>query len=150
MTTLKNIISSSVFIAIFALHPSLNKGDNPITSFQHLVYGNSLKISTNKLIDKNLIRVKWVCKTPNDSCKNLLIFEHGEQVNQIPSEKGNQILLVSYNDKVIGELPQKKLTKNQSHQYKIELLGNENSLFFKGNIEGPTPYSGAPVTIATL
>ncbi len=150
MALFKNIISSSIILGIFALHPSLNKGDTPITALQHFVYGNSLRVSTNSSIDKRFIEIKWVCKVPNDTCQNLSIFKNGKQINEIPSKEGNQILLVYYNNKLVGELPQNKNTDNQSHQYSIELLSKQNSLFFKGNIQGPTPYHGAPITIASL
>jgi hypothetical protein len=150
MTVFENIISSIVFLGVFALHPSLNKGDGPLTVLQHYVYGNSLDISTNKTIDKDLIVVKWICKGPNEGYKNLVIFKEGKQVNEIPSEKGRQILIVYYNNKVIGELPQNKRNKNQAHQYRIEILSRDNALCFKGTIEGPEPYDGAFITMATL
>ncbi len=150
MKTINTIFSAIIFSGIFALHPSLNKGDNPITSLQHYVYGNSLNISTNSSIDKNQLEIKWICKVPNDTCQNLIIFKNGKQLNEIPSKKGNQMLLVYYNNKVIGELPQNKNSKNQAHQYRIELLSKDNSLFFKGDIYGPSSYIGASTTFASL
>jgi len=150
MTSLKNISSIILIIGIFALHPSMNKGDNPITYLQHMVYGNSLNISTNKTIAKEFIEIKWVCETENASCKDLVIFKNGKQINDIPSEKGNQKLVVFYKDDKIGEVPQNKTTSNQAHQYQIELLSKNNSLFFSGEIIGPSPYKGKPTTIASL
>lgn len=149
MSFLKNILSTTVIIGIFVLHPSLNKGDNIVTVIQHYVYGNSLKISTNDTIDKNLLEIKWACKT-NKETKTLVIFKNDKQINQIPSEKGNQILLVYYNNKIIGELPHKKYFKNQANHYQIELLSKGSLLFFKGDIIGPSPYKGKPITIASL
>ena len=150
MTLFKNIISSTIFLGIFALHPSLNKGNTPITYLQHLVYGNSLTISANENIDKNLVQIKWICESKDFLCKDVVVFENGKQINKIPSEKGNKILLIYYNNKVIGEIPQNKTTKNQAHQYSIELLSKNNSLFFKGDIRGPADYHGTSVTIASL
>jgi hypothetical protein len=150
MTLFKNIISSTIFLGIFALHPSLNKGDTPITTFQHFVYGNSLNVTTNNSIDKKFLEVKWICKIANDTCKNLTVFKNGKQINEIPSKKGSQKLAIFYKGIEIGELPQNKKSRFQAHQFNIELLSKDNSLFFRGNIKGPTPYNGAPVTIATL
>lgn len=150
MTSIKNILSIALVAGIFSLHPSLNKGNTPITYLQHFVYGNSLDISTNNIIDKTLIEVKWVCETQNITCKDLIIFKDGKQINDIPSEQGNQKLIVYYNQNKIGEVPQNKTNKQQSHQYNIELLSKKNSLFFSGEIIGPSPYKGRPTTIASL
>lgn len=150
MTLFKNILSGILITGIFALHPSLNKGDNPITYLQHFVYGNSLNISTNSSIDKKMLEVTWMCETENIACKDLVIFKDGKQVNEIPSEKGNQKLVVYYNQNKIGEIPQNKTTKKQSHQYRIELLSKNNSFFFNGEIIGPSPYKGRPTTILSI
>ena len=131
---------------IFALHPSLNKGDTPITYFQYYVYGNTLNLSTNSFIDKNLVEVKWECETKNAACKNIVIYQKGKQLNEIPSERGNQKLIVYYNHSKIGEISQNKTTEKQAHQYNIELLAKKNSLFFKGEIIGPSPYTGPSTT----
>jgi len=147
MASIKNIIFTVLFAGIFALHPSLNKGENPITYLQHLVYGNSLEISTNNSINKNLLEVRWICKTKNLNCKNLIIYKDGIKFNNIPSEKGNQKIVVYYNNKKIGEIPQNKTSKKQSHQYKIELLSKNNFLLFNGEIIGPSPYKTKPATV---
>ena len=150
MTLSKNILSILFFSGIFALHPRLNKGNTPITYLQHFVYGNPLTVSTNENIDKNLLEIKWVCESKDVLCKDLVVYKNGKQINKIPSEKGSQILLVYYNSQMIGEIPQNKSVKNQSHKYNIELLSKNNSLYFKGEIIGPSDHHGAPVTIATL
>lgn len=150
MTLLKTIISSTIILGILALHPSLNKGNSLITQLQHFVHGNSLRVTTNNSIDKKLIQIMWVCKASNDTCTNLLIFKDGKQINKIPSEKGNQTLIISYKGKIIGEVPQNKMAKNQAHKYRIELLAKENSLFFKADIMGPSSFQGASATIASL
>ena len=150
MTLLKSIIYPAIVFGILALHPSLNKGNSPITLLQHYAYGNSLSVSTNSSINKKLIKIKWVCKTANESCKNLIVYKNGKCVNEIPSNQGLQTLVVYYNDKIIGKLPQFKETANQSHQYYIELLSENNSFFFKGEINGPSSFRGASKTIASL
>ena len=150
MTLFKNIIFSAIFLGIFALHPSLNKGNTPITDLQHLVYGNSLVISTNNSINKDSLEIKWACTEKGIICKDLIIFKNGEQINEIPSKKGNQKLAIYYWGNKIGTLQQNKVSEKQAHKYKIELLSKDNSLFFKGEITGPTPYYGAPITIASL
>lgn len=150
MTLFKNILSTILITGIFVLHPSLNKGDTPITYLQHLVYGNSLNISTNTTIDKSQLEIKWMCETQNTACMDLVIFKDGKQINSIPSEKGNQKLIVYYNQKFIGEISQNKTSKKQAHQYKIELLSKNNSLFFKGEIIGPSPYKGPPTTMLSV
>ena len=150
MISIKNILSITLVAGIFALHPSLNKGNTPITYLQHFVYGNSLAISTNNAIDKNLLEVKWICETQNIACTDLVIFKNGKQINDIPSEKGNQKLVVYYNNTKIGEIPQNKTSKEQAHQYNIELLSKNNSLFFNGEIIGPSPYKGRPTTILSV
>ena len=150
MTLFKNILSTVLVVGIFALHPSMNKGENPITYLQHIVYGNSLNISTNNSIDKNLLEIKWVCQSQDVSCNDLIIYQNGKQINDIPSEKGDQKLVIFYNKNKIGEVPQNKTSSKQAHQYEIELLSRNNSLFFSGEIIGPSPYKGKPTTIASL
>ncbi len=150
MSLFKNILSAIILTGVFALHPSLNKGDTPITYLQYFFYGNSLNISTNNSIDKNLLEIKWLCETQNIAYKNLVIFRDGRQVNDIPFEKGEQKLIVYYNQNKIAEIPQYKTTDKQAHQYKIDLSAKDNILFFKGEITGPASYHGAPVTIASL
>ncbi len=150
MTLFKNILSTVLVTGIFALHPSLNKGDTPITYLQHFVYGNSLDISTNGTIDESLLEIKWVCETEHIACKDIVIFKDGKQVNDIPSEKGNQKLVIYYDENKIGEVPQNKTNEKQAHQYRIELLSKNNSLFFSGEIIGPSPYKGRPTTILSV
>jgi len=150
MTFLKNIITTTLVAGIFALHPSLNKGNTPITSLQHFVYGNSLNISTNNPVDKNLLEVKWLCETKSTPCNDLVIFKNGIQVNEIPSVKGNQKLVVFYKDEIIGEILQNKSTENQAHEYNINFSIKNNTILFKGDIIGPSPHHGTSVTIASL
>jgi hypothetical protein len=150
MTSIKNILSITFAIGIFALHPSLNKGNTPITYLQHIVYGNSLDISTNTGIDKKRLEIRWICETQNIACTELVIFKNGKQINDIPSEKGNQKLVVFYNSTKIGEVSQNKTNSKQAHQYKIELLSKNNSLLFNGEIQGPSPYKGRPKTIISV
>ena len=150
MTLFKNIASSILVIGIFALHPSLNKGKTPITFFQHLVYGNTLDIATNSSIDQNQLEIRWICETENIACKDLVIFKNGKQISEIPSAKGNQKLVVFYKKNKIGEINQNKSSKYQAHEYNIELLSKNNSLYFNGKIIGPSPYIGKPTTIASI
>jgi len=150
MSLYKNILTGFFVVGIFALHPSLNKGDNPITHLQHLVYGNSLKISTSSAINKKALEIKWICKTQNITCEDLVIFKNGKQINDIPSEKGQQKLIVFYNNNKIGEVSQTKTSENQAHQYNIELLSKNNLLYFSGHITGPSPHKGRTTTIASL
>jgi hypothetical protein len=150
MTLVKNILTAVLVTGIFALHPSLNKGNTPITYIQHFVYGNTLDVSTNSSIDKSLIEIKWICEDDETDCKDLTIFKNGKQLNDIPSEKGAQKLVVYYDNNKIGEIPQSKAIKRQAHQYKIELLSKNNSLFFNGEIIGPSPYKGRPTTILSV
>jgi hypothetical protein len=96
MNSFKTIISAITSIGVVILHPSLNKGDNPITDIQDYVYGNSIRISTDRLIDKKLIGLKWVYKIQKDTSKDLLIFKDGNQINEIPSEKEAQKLASFY------------------------------------------------------
>ena len=146
----KNTLTFLLVLGIFALHPSLNKGRTPITYLQHLVYGNSLNISTNSAINKNLLEVKWMCETQNIICRDLVIYKNGKQINDIPSEKGKQRLIVYYNKSKIGEISQNKTTESQAHQYNIELLSKNKSLFFSGEIIGPSPYKGPPTSILSV
>jgi len=150
MTYFKNILTSLLILGIFALHPSLNKGETPFTYFQHFVYVNSLTISTNSAINKNLLEVKWICETQNITCKDLVIYKNGIQINDIPSERGKQKLIVFYNQNKIGEISQNKTTEKQAHQYNIELLSKKESLFFSGEIIGPSPYKGPPTSILSV
>jgi len=150
MTLIKNILASFLIVGIFALHPSLNKGNTPITYLQYYVYGNTLNLSTNNSIDKNLLEIKWVCEAKNTNCKDLVIYKNGKQINDIPSERGNQKLIVIYNQHQIGEVSQDKTSAKQANQYNIELLSQNNSLFFKAEIIGPSPYNGRSTTVASL
>lgn len=150
MTYFRNIFISLLIVGIFALHPSLNKGATPFTYLQHVVYGNSLNISTNSAINKNLLEVKWMCETQNITCKDLVIYKNGKQINDIPSERGKQKLIVFYNQNIIGEISQDKTTESQAHQYNIELLSKNESLFFSGEIIGPSPYKGPPTSILSV
>ncbi|MGB0882379.1 MAG: hypothetical protein ACPGSO_05460 [Vicingaceae bacterium] len=150
MTLLKNIITTSLFIGVFTLHPSLNKGDTPITSLQHFVYGNSLNISTNNNVNKHLLEVKWLCETQTEPCNELVIFRNGIQVNKIPSVKGNQKLVVFYNKTIIGEIPQHKTAENQAHDYNLSFSKIDNQLVFKGEIIGPSSYRGKSIVMASI
>ena len=151
MTSIRNIITISIVAGVFALHPSLNKGNTPITDLHYFVYGNALNISTNNTINRNLLEVKWFCETNETPCNDLVIFKNGIQVNEIPSVRGNQKLVVLYKGQKIVEIPQNKTTENQAHEYNLNFsINNNNILFLKGEILGPSPHQGASVIMASL
>lgn len=147
MTYLKNISLGLLVVSIFALHPSLNKGESPITYLQYLVYGNSLNISFDDNVDLDKLQIKWVCEFKNVVCNDLVIFEGGRQVNDIPFEKGSQKLIVYYNKNRLGEVFHTKIVQKQAHQYKVKLFTKSNSLFFSGEIVGPSSFKGPSVTL---
>lgn len=144
MSILKNILTITVVAGILVLHPSLNKGDTPISFLQHLVYGNTLTLDLSSSIDSKAMRVVWVNETLN---AELVVFEKGEMINEVPSEIGNQKLLVYYFDSYIGEIQQEKTKKYQAHQYHVKLSSKNNTVFFNGEIEGPASYKSPSVTI---
>ena len=65
MSILKNILTISVVAGILVLHPSLNKGDTPISYLQYLVYGYSFTLDLSPSIDNKAIKVLWVNKELN-------------------------------------------------------------------------------------
>lgn len=150
MSNIKNIFVLLGVLGIFALHPSLNKKGSPVTYLQYMVYGNSLEVSYNDAIDLSQVQIKWVCETQTAVCNDLIIYENGKQINEIPFEKGNQKLVVYYKDNKIGEIDQNKTSSNQAHQYKIDLLANNNGLFFNGEIIGPSSSKGPSIKIPTI
>lgn len=146
MISFKNILTSVFVIGIFALHPSLNKGENPITYLHYFVYGNDFNLSYNNSIDKDKILIKWACENANSNCKELVIYQNGEKINDIPFEQGNQALIVYYNNRVIGDLKQTKTNKAQSHQYNISLESESELITFNGKIIGPAAYEISETT----
>jgi len=150
MNYFKNIFVGLGVISIFALHPSLNKGNSPITYLQYLVYGNSLTVSSNKAVDIDALQIKWVCQNKNAACVDVVVFENGKQINDVPYEKGNQKLEIYYYKNKIGEVEQYKTVSKQANQYKIDLLAKNKTIFFKGEIIGPSPYNGPSITAPSL
>ena len=144
MNIIKNILTISVVTGILVLHPSLNKGDTPISYLQYLVYGNSFTLDLSPSIDNEAIKVLWINEVLNEE---LVVFENGKIVNEVPSEIGNQKLLVYYFDNYIGEIQQEKIKKYQAHQYHIKLSSKNNTVFFNGEIEGPASYKSPSITI---
>ena len=137
MNNIKNILTAVFVVGIFALHPSLNKGESPITYLHYFVYGNDFNISYSGFIEKEKIMVKWACESVDADCKELIIYEGGKKINEIPFEKGSQSLLVFYGNRLIGKLNQNKSNKIQAHQYKIKLNTNDDLIEFNGEIVGP-------------
>ncbi|MCB9361697.1 MAG: hypothetical protein H6587_08880 [Flavobacteriales bacterium] len=144
MSIIKNILTISVVAGILVLHPSLNKADTPISYLQYLVYGNSFTLDLGPSIDNKAIKVLWVNEELNEE---LVVFEKGKNINEVPSEIGNQKLLVYYFDSYIGEIQQEKIKKYQAHQYRIKLSSKNNTVFFNGEIEGPASYKSPSITI---
>lgn len=137
MTSLKNILTAVFVIGIFALHPSLNKGESPITYLHYFVYGNDFNLSYSGDIDKEKVMVKWVCENTNANCKELVIYKNGKKINDIPFEKGNQALSIYYNNRLVGTIHQEKTNKIQAHQYKVSLKAASNLILLDGEIIGP-------------
>lgn len=137
MISFKNILTAVFVIGIFALHPSLNKGENPITYLHYFVYGNDFNLSYNNSIDKNKVLIKWACENDNVNCKELVIYQNCKKINDIPFENGNQALLVYYNNRIVGVLNQNKIIKTQAHQYKINLQANSELITLNAEIIGP-------------
>ena len=138
MTSIKNILTAIFVFGIFALHPSLNKGENPITYLHYFVYGNDFNLSYNQNINREKVLVKWICEDDNANCKELVIFKKGEKINSIPFEQGNQALFIYYSNKLVGTLSQNKLSKSQSHQYNVKLTAKENLITLKAEVIGPS------------
>lgn len=136
MITIKNILTTIIVIGIFSLHPSLNKG--PISYLHHFVYGNQFSVNVND-VDPHQISVKWSCENFQSNCKELIIYEKGKMINEIPFEKGVQQLTVYYNDRLIGTLKQHKEDKNQAHRYSFSISSDDEHINFKGEISGPSP-----------
>lgn len=136
MITLKNILTTLIVVTIFSLHPSLNKG--PVSYLHRIVYGNQLSLSLND-VDSQQILVKWSCENYKSNCKELVIYEKGKMINDIPFEKGVQQLYVYYNNRLIGLLKQNKEHKNQAHRYDFYISSDEEHVSFKGEISGPAP-----------
>lgn len=139
MGFLKNTIVFFCLGFIFALHPSLNKGHTPITYIQYLVYGNTLQLSYDNFVNKNNIKIKWECENNEANCKELLIYNRGKKVNDIPFEKGKQQLVVYYSNVKVGILYQNKRYGKQAHKYIVSLNSDLNHVLMKGIIEGPSP-----------
>ena len=137
MISIKNILTAIFVIGIFALHPSMNKGENPITYLHYFVYGNDVTISADNAIDKTKVMVKWACENDDANCKELIIYQNGKMLNNIPFEMGNQALFVYYNNRIVGTLNQFKTNKSQAHQYKINLQAVSDLITFNGEIIGP-------------
>lgn len=138
MTSIKNILTVVFVLGIFALHPSLNKGESPITYLHYFVYGNGFNLSYDGNIEKDKILIKWACENDNVDCKELVIYQNGQKINDIPFEAGNQALIVYYNNRRVGSLKQNKLNKTQAHQYKINLQAASELITLDGEIIGPS------------
>lgn len=139
MISLKNIFVSLLVVTIFSLHPSLNKGDSPITILHYYVYGNSFDMSFKNIANYQAIKVKWSCESNVADCKELIIYENGKKLNDIPFEKGPQRLTVYYNNQLIGTLDQNKLKKAHAHNYRIKVIEGDHQIKCVGEIEGPSP-----------
>lgn len=140
MSNTKNIFYSILFLAIFALHPSLNKEGSPAAYLQYLTYGNTINLSQNGNINQKAITVIWACENSSINCNELIIYKNGKKINDIPFEEGNQKLIVYYYSKTIGTLKQNKSSKTQAHQYQITLNTEANTILFNGEITGPSSY----------
>lgn len=137
MLSIKNILTAVFVFGIFALHPSLNKGESPITHLHYFVYGNDFNFSYNANINKEKVLIKWACEESTVNCNDLIIYQNGKKINEIPFEKGHQKLIVYYNNKLIATLPQTKSAKTQAHQYNISLTAVADMITFNGEIIGP-------------
>ncbi|PKP47150.1 MAG: hypothetical protein CVT95_06020 [Bacteroidetes bacterium HGW-Bacteroidetes-12] len=152
MRYFKNILLSILVFGVFALHPSMNKQENPFSYLHYLAYGNSLKLKYDSTIDKNQITIKWICEKEAISCKEIIIMKDGRKLNSIPFEIGKQQLVVFYQNKMVGTIQQNKLVKNQAHSYYLELIANEllNSIEFKGTVFGPAASDSYSLTTTNL
>lgn len=139
MFSIKNIFVSLLVVTIFSLHPSLNKGDSPITALHYYVFGNHFDLSFKNLANHKAIKVKWSCESNDADCQELVIYQNGKTLNEIPFEKGPQRLTVYYNNELIGTLDQNKLKKAQAHNYRIKVIEEDNRIKCMGEIEGPSP-----------
>jgi hypothetical protein len=137
MLSIKNILTAVFVFGIFALHPSLNKGESPITHLHYFVYGNDFNFSYNENINKEKVLIKWACEESTANCNDLIIYQNGKKINEIPFEQGNQKLIVYYNSKIVGAVNQNKTSKTQAHQYNIALKADANMLTFIAEITGP-------------
>lgn len=147
MNILKNILLYAGISAIFILHPSLNKGNNFITELQYLVYGNSLELLTNSEINTNKLSIVWQSVEENSE---VIIYRLGEEINKIPSAIGEQKIFVYYNNKMIGKVDYFKSIKNQAHKYLLSINLKNQSIFFKGEIFGPSAFKSPATTTLPL
>lgn len=136
---------------VLLLHPSMNKGDkNPITYLHYLMYDNSFQLNIGNEIDKSDLKIVWENFIDSSNYSDLVIYEHGKTVNQIPFAKGKQQLLVFYKNSYIGRIEQYKEVKEQVHQYLVKLSSRNNTIFFNGEVYGPTPYNSPAITVPNI
>lgn len=145
MSYFKNILTISLVTGIIVLHPSLNKGDNLITRIQYIVYGNSLNVDLSPTINRKDLKIEWI-----SGIDELTVFEEGKKINEIPSVEGHQELLVFYQNRYIGKIEQDKFSKFQAHQYIINLSSKNNTVFFNGEIIGPSGYKSPSITVPNI
>ena len=147
MNTLRNILTYSCIIGIFALHPGLNKGDNFITDLQYHVYGNSLELLLNSEINPNHVSIVW--KSAEDNSE-VMIYQNGKELNKIPSITGKQKIMVYYNYRAIGKIDHYRTQKNQAHKYYLSINAKNKDIFFKGEITGPSAFKSPAITTLSL
>ncbi len=150
MNFVKHILIYSGISAIVLLHPSLNKGNNFITKLQHYVYGNSFFMNVNPDINTTNLKVLWVGIEKNKEIKKLLIYLNGKEINNIPPALGQEQLIVYYNNHIVGKINHTVTAQDQSHQYNLSISSKNGAIFFKGEINGPSPMISPATTTLPL
>ena len=94
---------------------------------------NSLKVETVGDIDKNKVKVIWLC-----SSKRKVIFENGKDQKKHYKEYGKNHFQILYENELIGEFGQFKYNNWHGHKYLIELKRDSiNEIQFKVEVIGP-------------
>ena len=139
MRLFKNILVCVIVLGIFALHPSMNKGNNVFTYLHYVVYGNSFNLSIEDENIKDNLKVVWENIDPDGKLNQVTVYENSKSINKIPAEVGQQQLVVYYHNTRLGVVGHQKELKELSHKYNIDIEVEQRELTVLGEIEGPIP-----------
>ncbi|MBL3658238.1 hypothetical protein [Fulvivirga sediminis] len=95
---------------------------------------NTIILNKRGPVDAKGLRIDWASEAAKDT---ITIFLEGMETHERYEAKGRNVFLLYYDEKLVGEFEQFKMSANTPHTYIFSITAREDSLFTGLKILGP-------------
>ncbi|UII25559.1 hypothetical protein LVD15_19945 [Fulvivirga maritima] len=101
---------------------------------RHWLLPNTIILNKRGSVDVQHLRIDWTYEAANDT---ITIYDKGVETSEPYEARGRNVFLLYYDQKLVGEFEQFKMSANTPHTYLFSITAREDSIFTGLKILGP-------------